>query len=675
MAAARAYLSELKELMNAEGYHDEAIESSSSKVIRAVELCSQLTPLSDSPALHENQTASSLESQNPSSLFANLFLSNELVSEDSSNGVWRNRFRLAGYILSDDSTGGRPSILEYPVEVKSTISMLKSGQRTVALELLDLFARGPQGSVRSIRGAAGRGKCVVRKALEVELRRIGFRICTLGVAAIVALDTAGGGGRTVMSVHNPFATRQELSSIVYEMSLQDFIFYEEVGMKTASNLRGLAEIQQRAGALRRQRWGDLRTIQEGSQSDHGDFHVVAFGDLLQLGSSGGGRPVYRENRYWGSNFALRAMVLHDSMRNDPDLDEFAERLRTFQLATSTDSERAWLVARVRSREILPGGCTACGDRPPLDATILGPRFDRVADLGQNVVRNACADRAGIARLVWGENTVESDADLYAVGKKVTGEEDVRSALRSLPDSGASVTAALRVDHTRVPKLVLRTGMQCVLTVNKHNGSARSVRQEEHVLGLGTEIADQTSGFAACNGEIVTVTGIDFGRDAKPKLLKLQRSQKFGGGIIKMRKTASKGFALNTKENRKARLITMTGSDGKRRRAVVSWKQFEIILAISQTIHKAQGRTLECVIADLGAAKRAYAGGVMYTAVTRVKHWRSLFFLDVPEDDVSLLTCLQADAGAVFADAETLRASVWLEDRRATFSATADSLST
>ena len=68
-------------------------------------------------------------------------------------------------------------------------------------------------------------------------------------------------------------------------------------------------------------------------------------------------------------------------------------------------------------------------------------------------------------------------------------------------------------------------------------------------------------------------------------------------------------------------------NGKKRKGprVQRKNQFPLVLAYATTIHKAQGLTLEYVIADLKRkSKRAVPAGAFYTAVTRVKKLDKLF---------------------------------------------------
>ena len=68
-------------------------------------------------------------------------------------------------------------------------------------------------------------------------------------------------------------------------------------------------------------------------------------------------------------------------------------------------------------------------------------------------------------------------------------------------------------------------------------------------------------------------------------------------------------------------------NGKKKRGPLVHRrnQFPLVLAYATTIHKAQGLTLEYVIADLKRkSKRAVPAGAFYTAVTRVKKLDKLF---------------------------------------------------
>lgn len=76
--------------------------------------------------------------------------------------------------------------------------------------------------------------------------------------------------------------------------------------------------------------------------------------------------------------------------------------------------------------------------------------------------------------------------------------------------------------------------------------------------------------------------------------------------------------------------------GVNRTGRVIRRQIPLMLDLALTVHEAQGLTLNSAVVDLGCARYAYTGGLMYPAVSIVRQRNKLWFIGVPTDDCESL---------------------------------------
>jgi hypothetical protein len=102
------------------------------------------------------------------------------------------------------------------------------------------------------------------------------------------------------------------------------------------------------------------------------------------------------------------------------------------------------------------------------------------------------------------------------------------------------------------------------------------------------------------------------------------------GRREMKASVSKNPSLATSRSRKDMFVWYAFGGGQMKRGIANRRQYAVVLEVALTVHKAQVLTCEVVGVDLGCEESAYFRGLSYTAVTRGKRTKDLYFCDVSE---------------------------------------------